>query len=84
MEDLINKAYKALAKTDFEEFHAAAEKENIGTLVRIAKNNLDDALDSLKANAIEDHCDPVITTHYKESHNLVVEIRKYLDNDTRG
>lgn len=84
MEDLINQAYKALSGDNFQEFNKAAEDRNIGTCIRIARNNLDEALEALKENAIQDQCDPIVTNHYRDSNNLILSLRKFIEDDSRS
>lgn len=84
MEELINQAFKSLSAEAFKEFEKAAEERNIGTCIRVSRNNLEEALEALKENAVQDQCDPIITGHYKDSHNLMISLRKFIDDDSRS
>ena len=81
MEEIINQAYIALTSDDFRAFTDAARVPSMGTCLRIVVNNLNEALELLKENAIKDQCDPVVVKHYANSYKLHTMLNEFIRDD---
>jgi len=71
-------ANKALHSKDLESYATALNNRKFTAMRIIAEICLEKAKDALIENAIREYCDPVVTSHYKLSNDLMNETLEFI------
>ncbi len=75
---LLALASKTLNEGEVLAFSMSLNKKKFSQLRHIAEECLDKAKDALIDNAIKEYCDPVVTSHYKLSNDLMNETLEFI------
>ncbi len=81
MNKILEQAKIVLSVTDYQEFEDAFNIDEPIRCFSILRDNKEEALDALKQSAINGDCDPIVASHYKDSHNLSMMFKNYCNND---
>ena len=78
MEEIIKLAESVLEPNAIGNFRQLLESNMIYSCIMRVEEELKESLEELKKNAINDYCDPVITSRYKNAYNLDLKLRQLL------
>ncbi len=77
MKEIIKRAESLLSPNQFEDFNNAMIYGNELRSILVMTDAYSNALELLKENAINDTCDPVVVSHFKNIHELKESVDKY-------